>query len=47
MKRIYILSYRFNGVDHTAEVENVGGCLGSLFLATNAGQVENVTVKNK
>ena len=46
MKRIYLLSYSFNGVCHQAEVENVGSCLGSLVLAANAGRVEKVTIRS-
>ena len=46
MKR-YILSYTFNGVDHTAEVQNVAGCLESLCLASQAGTVEHVTFASK
>lgn len=46
MKRIYLLSYIYNGVSHQAEIENVGDSLGSLVLSSLSGSVEKVTIRS-
>lgn len=47
MKKVYILTYIYNGVQHQAEIENVGSCLDSLCLAGTTGEINGVTVTNK
>ena len=42
----YIISYSFNGSLHSVLINNLADCLRSFVLASQAGRLENVTIKS-